>query len=98
MKTSFRQTGDLLMRSAIVTLITFATVTIAQAETINFDRDEVGKVPAGWSAGVTGRGSPKWLGQSDPPAPGNRNLLMPSGQRPFPAGVKTDRSVCHGFF
>jgi hypothetical protein len=42
------------MRSVIATLITFATVTIADAETINFDRDEVGKVPTGWTAGVTG--------------------------------------------
>jgi len=85
------------MRSAIATLITFATMTIAHAETINFDRDEVGKVPAGWSIGVTGRGSPKWLVQSDPTAPSKPNVLMQSGQGTFPWCVKKDVSIGDGF-
>jgi hypothetical protein len=85
------------MRSAIATLITFATMTIAHAETINFDRDEVGKVPTGWTAGVTGRGSPKWLVQSDPAAPSKPNVLMQSGQGTFPWCVKKDVSIGDGF-
>ena len=85
------------MRSAIATLITFATMTIAHAETINFDRDEVGKVPMGWTAGVTGRGSPKWLVQADPTAPSKPNVLMQSGQGTFPWCVKKDVSIGDGF-
>jgi hypothetical protein len=85
------------MRSAIATLLTLMTITIAHAETINFDRDEVGKVPAGWSAGVTGRGSPKWLVQSDPTAPSKPNVLMQSGQGTFPWCVKKDVSIGDGF-
>ena len=85
------------MRSAIATLITFATMTIAHAETINFDRDEVGKVPTGWTAGVTGRGSPKWLVQADPTAPSKPNVLMQSGQGTFPWCVKKDVSIGDGF-
>ena len=30
------------------------------AETIGFDKDQLGAAPAGWICGVTGRGSPKW--------------------------------------
>ncbi len=41
------------MRLSIAALITLSVMTTAHAETINFDRDEVGKVPAGWTAGVT---------------------------------------------
>ena len=85
------------MRSAIATLITFATMTIAHAETINFDRDEVGKVPTGWTAGVTGRGTPKWLVQADPTAPSKPNVLMQSGQGTFPWCVKKDVSIGDGF-
>ncbi len=85
------------MRSVIATLITLTTMTMAQAETINFDRDEVGKVPAGWTAGVTGRGSPKWLVQADPTAPSKPNVLMQSGQGTFPWCVKKDVSIGDGF-
>jgi hypothetical protein len=85
------------MRFAIATLIIFATVTVAHAETINFDRDEVGKVPAGWIAGVTGRGSPKWLVQANPTAPSKPNVLMQSGQGTFPWCVKKDVSISDGF-
>jgi hypothetical protein len=85
------------MRFAIATLIIFATVTVAHAETINFDRDEIGNVPAGWIAGVAGRGSPKWLVQADPTAPSKPNVLMQSGQGTFPWCVKKDVSISDGF-
>ena len=32
----------------------------AMAETVNFDNEKPGSLPVGWSAGVTGRGTPKW--------------------------------------
>src|SRR5436190_5598710 len=87
----------MIMRSVIATLITFATMTIAHAETINFDRDEVGKVPTGWTAGVTGRGSPKWLVQADPTAPSKPNVLMQSGEGTFPWCVRKALSLTDGF-
>jgi hypothetical protein len=42
---------------------------IAMAETINFDQEKTGALPAGWKAGVTGRGSPKWTVEKDDTAP-----------------------------
>ena len=85
------------MRFAIATLITLTTMTIAHAETINFDRDDVGKVPAGWIAGVTGRGSPKWAVEADPTAPSKPNVLKQSGQGTFPWCVKKAVSITDGF-
>jgi len=38
----------------------------AHAETLNFDADKAGQLPAGWTAGVTGRGNPSYvLGTDD---------------------------------
>ena len=86
------------MRFAITTLIfTLGAMTTAHAETINFDRDEVGKVPAGWTAGVTGRGAPRWAVETDATAPSKPNVLKQSGQGTFPWCVKQDISIADGF-
>ena len=87
-----------MMRFAITTLIfTLGAMTTAHAETINFDRDEVGKVPAGWTAGVTGRGAPRWVVETDATAPTKPNVLKQSGQGTFPWCVKKDISIADGF-
>ena len=38
-------------------------------ETIAFDNDVAGRLPAGWIAGVTGRGAAHWSVDPDPSAP-----------------------------
>jgi len=52
----------------LTTLLVAAALPVA-AETITFDKDPVGALPAGWVAGVTGRGSPKWAIEKDGTAP-----------------------------
>ena len=86
-----------MMRFTLVTLITIAAITTIRAETVNFDQDEVGKVPAGWSAGVTGRGAPRWKVEADANAPSKPNVLKQSGQGTFPWCVKKDISMADGF-
>jgi hypothetical protein len=79
---------------------TFASVTamtIAHAETISFDRDTPGALPAGWRAGVTGRGSPKWSVEPDASAPTKPNVLKQSGSGTFPWCVKPDASLADGY-
>ena len=52
------------MKQALATLTAIgamAAMTTTLAQTISFDQDAAGAAPAGWRAGVTGRGSPKWL-------------------------------------
>ena len=85
------------MRFAITALITLTAMATAHAETINFDRDEVGKVPAGWTAGVTGRGTPRWAVEADATAPSKPNVLKQSGQGTFPWCVKKDLAIADGF-
>lgn len=69
---------------------------MAMAETINFDQEKTGALPAGWKAGVTGRGSPKWTVEKDDTAPSPPNVLKQSGSGTFPWCVKTDTSMENG--
>lgn len=67
------------------------------AETINFDNDKPGSLPAGWNAGVTGRGAPKWAVEQDPSAPSKPNVLKQSGSGTFPYCVLKQSSLADGF-
>ncbi len=67
------------------------------AETINFDADKIGQVPAGWTAGVTGKGSPRWLIEADADAPSRPNVLKQSGKGDFPWCVKRDAALTDGY-
>jgi hypothetical protein len=69
----------------------------AMAETINFDSDKTGSVPAAWNAGVTGRGSPKWAVEQDATAPSKPNVLKQSGSGTFPYCVLKQSSLADGY-
>ena len=68
----------------------------AMAETISFDQDKVGALPAGWKSGVTGRGSPQWTVEADATAPTQPNVLKQSGSGTFPWCVRADASIEDG--
>jgi hypothetical protein len=81
-------------------LSTFASVavmTTSHAETISFDRDVPGVLPAGWRSGVTGRGSPRWSVQAQASAPSKPNVLKQSGSGTFPWCVRPDVSLADGY-
>lgn len=67
------------------------------AETVNFDKVKPGGLPAGWTAGVTGKGNPKWAVEADSTAPSKPNILKQSGEGTFPWCVKKDVSITDGF-
>jgi hypothetical protein len=89
------------MRSLIISLIIgwcmlgFSEGT-AMAETVNFDQDKAGALPAGWKSGVTGHGSPKWTVEKDDTAPSPPNVLKQSGSGTFPWCVKSETSIENG--
>jgi hypothetical protein len=76
-------------------MATLFSATTAQA--IGFDADPTGGAPAGWRAGVTGRGSPKWTVEVDASAPSKPNVLKQSGSGFFPWCVKPDVSLADGY-
>src|SRR6266576_5931109 len=69
----------------------------AMAETINFDSDMVAALPNGWIAGVTGRGSSRWIVEADQSAPSKPNILKQSGRGEFPWCVLRGAALADGF-
>lgn len=69
----------------------------AMAETINFDSDKTGSLPAAWSAGVTGRGEPKWTVEADATAPSQPSVLKQSGSGTFPYCVLPKSILTDGY-
>jgi FtsP/CotA-like multicopper oxidase with cupredoxin domain len=85
------------MKSAITGLAAAAVAMTAVSETIRFDTDPVGAIPAGWTCGVTGRGNPKWDVQPDASLNPPTRVLLQSGSGAFPWCVRTGMSVADGF-
>lgn len=84
--------GKILMGIAIAAL-----AVNAYGETISFDAERAGTVPADWTCGVTGRGTPRWAVEADPGAPSAPNVLKQSGSGDFPWCVKKGVSLAEGF-
>lgn len=85
------------MKRIVAMLFASLYATAALGDTITFDKDSPGAAPSGWTCGVTGRGSPKWLIEADPSAPSQPNLLKQSGQATFPWCARKDVSITDGF-
>lgn len=66
------------------------------AETINFDSDSPGALPAGWISGVTGHGTPHWTVEAEPTAPSAPNVLKQSGRGTFPWCVRIGTALADG--
>jgi hypothetical protein len=84
------------MNAPVLTALVLAASLPAAAETISFDQDPVGSLPAGWVAGVTGGGTPKWAIEADATAPSAPNVLKQSGSGTFPWCVKKGVSLTDG--
>jgi hypothetical protein len=86
-----------MKKGAFVTALTIFSATAAMADTVNFDQDKPGSPPAGWTAGTTGTGKPRWAVEADATAPSAPNVLRQSGAGTFPWCVKKDASIADGF-
>src|SRR5215210_1328513 len=78
-------------------LATTALLAAAPAETVNFDKAEVGKPPGGWTATQTGSGRANWAVVHDETAPSKPSVLKQSGQATYPLCLKDDTSLKDGF-
>jgi hypothetical protein len=84
------------MAKIVAGLAVAALATAAQAETVGFDRDPAGAVPAGWVCGSTGGGAPRWAVEADAGAPSAPNVLKQSGKGAFPWCVKQGTALADG--
>ena len=69
----------------------------AMAEQIKFTDDAVGATPKGWTATMTGQGSPKWTVEEETDAPSRSKVVKQSGRATYPLLLKDDSSVKDGF-
>ncbi len=82
--------------AALVVLSTMETGA-AMAEEASFAGDGTGAAPKGWTATMTGKGSPKWSVESDPTAPSKGKVVKQSGTATYPLLLKTGTSLKDGF-
>ncbi|HEY5900615.1 MAG TPA: family 16 glycoside hydrolase [Burkholderiales bacterium] len=85
------------MKETCMAVATIFATSAAFAETLNFDADPPGSLPATWQQGVTGKGHPHWAVKADAAAPSKPNVLQQSGSGTFPWCVVRGTSVENGF-
>jgi hypothetical protein len=86
-------TGSLIV--ALVCLNVAAIV--GQNVKIDFDNDQPGRAPTGWTATQTGTGKAVWAVVADSTAPSAPNVLKQSGVATYPVCIKDDSSIKDGF-
>jgi len=77
----------------LVSLTSFITSMSARE---NFDQTATGSLPAGWTSGITGKGSARWEVIADNSAPSRPNALRQSGEATFCWAVKADEKIKDG--
>ena len=85
------------MKGTLMVALSVLSASAAFADTDNFDGYARGAAPAGWTCGLTGRGTPRWSVDADPAAPSAPNVLRQSGSATFPWCVRKARSFANGF-
>jgi hypothetical protein len=65
--------------------------------TADFNQDDLGKAPVGWTATQTGTGQAKWTVETDATAPGKPNVLKQSGEAAYPVCIKNEPQIKDGF-
>jgi hypothetical protein len=83
---------------ALISVATFLLMgTSGMAETVTFEKDAISRVPAGWTAAVTGQGNPNWTVEKDSTAPSGSNVVKQSGRATYPILLKNGSSLKNGF-
>jgi len=85
------------MHKACVAAASIFAASAAFAETVNFDNDAPGTLPADWKQGVTWKGTPRWGVKADATAPSKAHVLEQSGSGTFPWCVLPKTSIENGF-
>ncbi len=85
------------MKPTSLGVLTTLLSTTVMAQAVDFEADTVGAAPSGWTCGVTGRGSPRWIVATEPDARGGSKVLRQSGSGTFPWCVRTDSALSDGF-
>ena len=83
--------------TSLAALVTGGTMTMAHAQSFDFDRETAGQPPEGWLQGITGRGAARWIVEADATAPSAPNVLRQSGVATFAWIVRREAKLEDGF-
>jgi hypothetical protein len=84
-----------MLAGAVVFCMTEASV--AMADQASFADDVPGSAPKGWTATMTGKGSPKWTVEEDSTAPSRSKLVKQSGTATYPLLLKKETKLKDGY-
>jgi hypothetical protein len=84
-----------MKETALVLLLVISAT--ALGDTINFDEEKAGTLPAHWLGAQTGSGRAKWAVEKTDDAPSKPNILKQSGVASFPICIKEDTTIKDGF-
>ena len=84
---------------SFIAVLVFLNVAALFGQTviIDFDKDQAGQAPAGWTATQTGSGAAKWSVVQDSTAPSKPNVLKQSGVATYPVCLRDDSNIRDGF-
>jgi len=82
---------------AAAALLLCCMETHAMADRVSFADAALGAPPPGWTATLTGKGSPKWTVEQDESAPSKSKVVKHSGQATFPVLLKDGTRIKNGF-
>jgi hypothetical protein len=86
-----------MIRVVVVITALLAIEATAMADTVTFDADAIGSVPAGWTPAKTGKGDPKWTIEQEPTAPSKAKVVKQSGRASYPLLLKNGTTLKDGF-
>ena len=66
------------------------------ADQVSFANDAIGAAPQGWTATMTGQGTPHWIVEDDPSAPSKSKIVKQSGRATFPLLLKNSTRIRDG--
>jgi hypothetical protein len=87
----------MIRRSLIMTIVLLGMTVAGVAQSINFDADQPGNAPRGWTLTMTGKGTPRWTVERDDTAPSKGQVLKQSGNATYPLALKNDTRIKDGF-
>jgi hypothetical protein len=77
--------------------LAFAAAPLAKPMTESFDGMQADAAPSGWTCGLTGAGTARWLVTADASAPTKPNVLKQIGEGDFPWCAAKDARLGNGF-
>jgi len=86
-----------MMKTLFYASLAVSTVTLMQAQTVNFDDVEAGSAPVGWTAAVTGKGDTRWTIEKDATAPSPPNVFKQSAEGTYPICLRNGTKIRDGF-